>query len=243
MSLPSSQISRGQTTSQRSTSTRQARPISKSFTAPSCLITAMNFTTPAGMPAAAATRTPPSGETTWLPQAFTPAVYMVRWEPITETNRKHLILFVMHHRTFGPYLVAINRILNSVSPPGTGPVAAHRPCSSGPRGCCWRQRARHLPSTHRASVLPACHVADTRRCAAAAAFDVGTNPRAPALSKVVEPAEVLGKTGLGWLHTTHCLGTGEVVIRCVCALHQQAGRQADGQTRMASLRYFTCSPR
>jgi hypothetical protein len=32
---------------------------------------------------------------------------------ITETNRIHLVLFVMQNRTFGPYLAAIHRILNA----------------------------------------------------------------------------------------------------------------------------------
>jgi len=44
---------------------------------------------------------------------------------------------------------------------------------------------------------------------------VGTDPRAPRFHKIVEPDEVHGKTGLGAPHTTHCLGSGEVMISCI----------------------------
>lgn len=47
-----------------------------------------------------------------------------------------------------------------------------------------------------------------------AAFDVLKNPRAPEIAHVVEPEAIKEKTGLSWPHTSHCLGTGEVVIRC-----------------------------
>ncbi|KAI3436518.1 hypothetical protein D9Q98_005935 [Chlorella vulgaris] len=43
------------------------------------------------------------------------------------------------------------------------------------------------------------------------AFDVATDPRQPTLAKVVEP-EALKKTGLAYLHTSHCLANGEVMI-------------------------------
>jgi selenium-binding protein 1 len=43
-------------------------------------------------------------------------------------------------------------------------------------------------------------------------IDVTTNPREPRLSKVVEPDEILGKTGLSYLHSSHCLGSGEIMI-------------------------------
>ena len=45
-----------------------------------------------------------------------------------------------------------------------------------------------------------------------AAFDVLKNPRAPEIAHVVEPETIKEKTGLSWPHTSHCLGTGEVVI-------------------------------
>ncbi|PSC69022.1 Selenium-binding 1 [Micractinium conductrix] len=43
-------------------------------------------------------------------------------------------------------------------------------------------------------------------------FDVETDPRAPTLGKIVEPAEIQEKTGLAYLHSSHCLGSGEIVI-------------------------------
>ncbi|CAH2327470.1 methanethiol oxidase [Pelobates cultripes] len=43
-------------------------------------------------------------------------------------------------------------------------------------------------------------------------IDVGTEPRAPRIHKVVEPEDVLKKTGLANLHTSHCLGCGEIMI-------------------------------
>uniref|UniRef100_A0A8C5R2X4 Methanethiol oxidase n=2 Tax=Leptobrachium leishanense TaxID=445787 RepID=A0A8C5R2X4_9ANUR len=43
-------------------------------------------------------------------------------------------------------------------------------------------------------------------------IDVGTEPRAPRIHKVVEPDEVCKKTGLANLHTSHCLGCGEIMI-------------------------------
>ncbi|KAM9110831.1 methanethiol oxidase isoform 3-T3 [Megaptera novaeangliae] len=42
--------------------------------------------------------------------------------------------------------------------------------------------------------------------------DVGTEPRAPKLHKVVEPKDIHAKCDLGYLHTTHCLASGEVMI-------------------------------
>ncbi|XP_040189351.1 methanethiol oxidase-like [Rana temporaria] len=42
--------------------------------------------------------------------------------------------------------------------------------------------------------------------------DVGTEPRAPTLYKVVEPEEVYKKCNLAYLHTPHCLGCGDVMI-------------------------------
>lgn len=42
--------------------------------------------------------------------------------------------------------------------------------------------------------------------------DVATDPRAPRLAHIVEPEEIFAKTGLTFLHTSHCLGTGEIVV-------------------------------
>lgn len=41
------------------------------------------------------------------------------------------------------------------------------------------------------------------------------NERAPKLEKVVEAAEIHGKTGLGSLHTSHCLPSGDLMISCM----------------------------
>ena len=38
------------------------------------------------------------------------------------------------------------------------------------------------------------------------------NERAPKLEKVVEAAEIHGKTGLGSLHTSHCLPSGDLMV-------------------------------
>ncbi|XP_031566459.1 methanethiol oxidase-like [Actinia tenebrosa] len=43
-------------------------------------------------------------------------------------------------------------------------------------------------------------------------IDVGTQPRAPRIHKIVEPEEVFSKAGVSVPHTTHCLGSGEVMI-------------------------------
>jgi selenium-binding protein 1 len=45
------------------------------------------------------------------------------------------------------------------------------------------------------------------------AFDVFKDPRSPKLVHTVEPETIKSATGLSWPHTSHCLGTGEVVIR------------------------------
>ncbi|KAJ1080760.1 hypothetical protein NDU88_000952 [Pleurodeles waltl] len=42
--------------------------------------------------------------------------------------------------------------------------------------------------------------------------DVGTDPRAPKLHKAVEPTEVYTKSNQAYLHSLHCLGSGEVMI-------------------------------
>ncbi|MBN3274184.1 SBP1 oxidase, partial [Polyodon spathula] len=42
--------------------------------------------------------------------------------------------------------------------------------------------------------------------------DVGTAPRVPKIHKIVEPTELFWKCNLANPHTSHCLGTGEVMI-------------------------------
>ncbi|KAM7278112.1 hypothetical protein ACFE04_005246 [Oxalis oulophora] len=47
------------------------------------------------------------------------------------------------------------------------------------------------------------------------AIDTKENPKAPALYKVVEPEEIVQKTGLAYPHTAHCLATGEIMVSCL----------------------------
>ena len=49
------------------------------------------------------------------------------------------------------------------------------------------------------------------QCAALIGIDVGTDPRAPRHSKVAEPDDIT-KTGLAFLHTAHCLGSGDIMV-------------------------------
>jgi methanethiol oxidase len=44
------------------------------------------------------------------------------------------------------------------------------------------------------------------------AIDVATDPRAPRLAKTVEKDTIVAATGLSYLHSTHCLATGEIMI-------------------------------
>ncbi|XP_010905138.1 selenium-binding protein 1 [Elaeis guineensis] len=45
--------------------------------------------------------------------------------------------------------------------------------------------------------------------------DTATNPRAPSLHKVVEPTDIVQKTGLAYPHTSHCLASGEIMVSCL----------------------------
>jgi len=45
--------------------------------------------------------------------------------------------------------------------------------------------------------------------------DTGTNARAPSIHKVIQGEEVRQKTGLGMPHTSHCLGSGEIMISSI----------------------------
>lgn len=45
--------------------------------------------------------------------------------------------------------------------------------------------------------------------------DVTSDPRAPRIHKIVEPEEIHSKVDMGTLHTSHCLGSGEVMISCM----------------------------
>ena len=53
-----------------------------------------------------------------------------------------------------------------------------------------------------------------------AGIDVATDPRAPRIAKTVEPGEIQAKTGLAYLHSSHCLGTGGASpLACLPARH------------------------
>ena len=43
-------------------------------------------------------------------------------------------------------------------------------------------------------------------------IDTGTDPRAPTIHQVIEPSEIEKVTGLAYPHTSHCLGSGEIMI-------------------------------
>uniref|UniRef100_A0A8C3ARU5 Methanethiol oxidase n=1 Tax=Cyclopterus lumpus TaxID=8103 RepID=A0A8C3ARU5_CYCLU len=45
--------------------------------------------------------------------------------------------------------------------------------------------------------------------------DVGTDPRAPQIHKVVEPVDMFWKCDLANPHTSHCLGNGQIMISCI----------------------------
>ena len=44
------------------------------------------------------------------------------------------------------------------------------------------------------------------------AVDVATDPKAPKLAHIAEPEAIRDATGLAYLHTSHCLGSGEIMI-------------------------------
>nr|BDN86070.1 selenium binding protein 1 [Symplocarpus renifolius] len=46
-------------------------------------------------------------------------------------------------------------------------------------------------------------------------INTADNPRAPSLHKVVEPEDIVQKTGLAYPHTTHCLASGDIMISCL----------------------------
>ncbi|KAL6009331.1 Selenocysteine insertion sequence-binding protein 2 [Asimina triloba] len=46
-------------------------------------------------------------------------------------------------------------------------------------------------------------------------IDTQKDPRAPVLHKVVEPEDIVQKTGLAYPHTSHCLGSGDILVSCL----------------------------
>jgi hypothetical protein len=69
-----------------------------------------------------------------------------------------------------------------------------------------------LPPTHPPARPPAHPHDPPPSNAIAAGVDTGTDPRAPRLKHVVQSEEIRAKTGLAFLHTTHCLGDGNIVV-------------------------------
>ncbi|EYU32716.1 hypothetical protein ABFS82_14G038900 [Erythranthe guttata] len=47
------------------------------------------------------------------------------------------------------------------------------------------------------------------------AIDTLKDPKAPSLYKIVDPKEVIQKTGLAYPHTAHCLASGEIMLSCL----------------------------
>ncbi|XP_065026321.1 selenium-binding protein 2-like isoform X6 [Musa acuminata AAA Group] len=45
--------------------------------------------------------------------------------------------------------------------------------------------------------------------------DTTKTPRAPSLHKVVDPTDILQMTGLAYRHTSHCLGSGDIMVSCL----------------------------
>ena len=46
----------------------------------------------------------------------------------------------------------------------------------------------------------------------AAAVDTATDPKAPRIAKTAEPEDIQKATGLAYLHSSHCLGSGDIMI-------------------------------
>ncbi|KAK6266091.1 hypothetical protein QUC31_016928 [Theobroma cacao] len=46
-------------------------------------------------------------------------------------------------------------------------------------------------------------------------IDTQTNPKAPSLHKVVDPEDIVQKTGLAYPHTSHCLASGDIMVSCL----------------------------
>ncbi|XP_047973178.1 selenium-binding protein 1-like [Salvia hispanica] len=47
------------------------------------------------------------------------------------------------------------------------------------------------------------------------AVDTQKDLRAPSLHKVIDPKEIIEKTGLAYPHTAHCLASGEIMVSCL----------------------------
>eukprot|EP00249_Psilotum_nudum_P022921 c28692_g1_i1 orf=445-1923(-) len=45
--------------------------------------------------------------------------------------------------------------------------------------------------------------------------DTLENPREPVLHKVIEPEDIISKTGMAYPHTAHCLASGDIMLSCL----------------------------
>ncbi len=43
-------------------------------------------------------------------------------------------------------------------------------------------------------------------------MDTATNPKAPRIAKTAEPEDIQKATGLAYLHSSHCLGSGDIMV-------------------------------
>ena len=43
-------------------------------------------------------------------------------------------------------------------------------------------------------------------------MDTATDPKAPRIASVAEPEDIQKATGLGYLHSSHCLGSGDIMV-------------------------------
>lgn len=43
-------------------------------------------------------------------------------------------------------------------------------------------------------------------------MDTATDPKAPRIAKTAEPEDIQKATGLAYLHSSHCLGSGDIMV-------------------------------
>jgi len=99
-----------------------------------------------------------------------------------------------------PNSVTYSKVIHRLPMPNIADELHHmgwNACSS-----CWND-----PSKRRDRLILPCLNSDRIYI-----VDVGTDPKAPKLLKIVEPSEMHEKCDTGAPHTVHCLGTGEVMI-------------------------------
>jgi selenium-binding protein 1 len=93
-----------------------------------------------------------------------------------------------------------SRVVHSTPMPNTGDELHHygwQVCSSACHSSSLERRHLVVPGFRSSRV----HI-----------VDVATDPRAPRLERVIEPEEIIGKTGLSAPHTVHCMPGNQVVL-------------------------------